>query len=250
MEQVMSNPNKVHYGTRHYLALYQKWFLELYGSKRFRHEISTIETFFNAWPKKRYLSQFRPEHIHDWAVERKRLGFAPSTIAIELSRVRKFWNWCIEHHNLKVMDVLVDTQRRLTKQHKTPKKKAFNSVWELKAVFDAIEDVEVRRFVLADLAGKIPPGYKIPSRWRQVFRAASRKVGLDYSLGDLRSSVPKLRLWVFQNLHEQLGDALLSKTQLDSNTQTAIHVPAFDVRPTVINSSNDEPTVVRVNHLN
>lgn len=245
MEQVMGN--KRHYGIRHFLGLYQKWFLELYGSKRFRHEIVTIENFFDSFPKKRYLSQFRREHIHDWAVERKRQGFAPSTIAIELSRVRKFWNWCIENHNLKVLDILVDTQRRLTKQHKTPKKKAFNSAWELKAVFDAIEDAEVKWFVLADLANKIPPGYKIPSRWRQVFRTASRSVGLDYSLGDLRSSIPKLRLWVFQNLHEQLGDALLSKAEFNSHAQTAINLPAFDVRPTVTNSSNDNSTVIGVN---
>jgi hypothetical protein len=212
--------------------------------------MGTIEAFFNHFPKKKYLSQFKPEHIDDWAVERKRQGKKATTLAIELSRVRKFWNWCREDRGMKVLDVIEPTQRKLARTHRVPKKKAFNSVQELKAVFNAIKNNEVKWYVLTLLTGLLPKGYKVPTQWRTEFRSASRRVGLDHRLSDLYGSIPKLRLWVLQNLYQQMGEALLVEPKLDSNPQTTINIPASNVWPTVIDSGNYTTPVIGINQLN
>jgi len=235
-----------HNSVRYYLGKYQRWFLELYGSKRFRSHMPSVEAFFKLYPHKKYLQQFSLEDLDDYGIIKRRTC-SDITAAIEVSRVRTFFKWCIEHYNLQIWNLVEKTPRRPVNQYTRKNKKAFNSVEELKAILKASNCEELKTFIISDICDQIPSGSRVPRKLRKAFRVAAISIGLDYSIADLRAAIPKLRVRILQYLDKELRDALLLEAKPNSNSETTVNLASLDVGTPIVDSGDAVMGVVRIN---
>jgi hypothetical protein len=230
------------YSVRKYLGLYQAWFLTLYSSRRFRRETYTIESFFNFYPTKKFLTQFTENDIDDYIIMRKRSGRAAATQEFDLHRIRHFWNWATQEQKLVLLDPLQRTLKRLKAQ--IPKrdghKKAL-SLNELRVIYEKLDE-ESRKFILYRLTVDVPVPYSVLKK----FKNASKASGWDYRWGDFIFSLPKFRLSILQNLNGQLRDALFPEPKSDSSTFGNIQVPAFDEGTAICDMQNEGALVQRI----
>lgn len=126
------------YPVRVWLGRYQAWMLTLYGKRCFRRDAATVEKFFEA-SAHTYLSQFKSADIDDYAIGLKRSGKAAATVAIELSRIRRFWKWAIQDRGLKLLEPVSPVHKRvLALSNKHPKTKRLSPI-ELSRLLERIK---------------------------------------------------------------------------------------------------------------
>lgn len=212
------------YSVRKYLGLYQAWFLTLYGSRRFRAEMWTIERFFNMFPTKKFLTQFTENDIDDYAISRQRLGRSVATVEIDLNRIRHFWKWATQEQKLVLLDPLHRILARLRAQiPRRDRHKKTLSLDELRVIY-AKMDEELRRFIGSRFMFDVPRYYPISEK----FEIAAKDAGLDYLYGDFVWSLPDLRRAMLQNLDTQLRDSLIMELKGNCSPLRNVQVPAFD----------------------
>lgn len=233
------------YSVKTYLGRYQAWFLVLYGSRRFRSEIRTIENFFKMYPTKKFLTQFTEADIDDFAINHSRQGHAASTVDRDLKRIRRFWNWATQEQKLVLLDPLHRTLKRLRSQiPKRDRHKKTLSLTELRVIY-AKMDSELRRFIESRFMFDVPRYYPISEK----FEAAAKRAGLDYLYGDFVWSLSSLRRAMLQNLDTQLRDALIVEPKSDSNALRNVQVPNFDVGAAIGDFHNEGAPIYGVSQL-
>jgi len=244
---------KRYYCVKTCLGKYSKWFRVLYGSKRFRDEIDTVEKFLYNYPNKKYIRLFTEEEVDDWAIERSK-SVSAGRVSIELGRIRRFWRWVQENLGYELPHPILKTRRRIDAKIPIRDKKTL-SLPELRVICSEISDVSLQRMILAKLLG----GVFVPERptggLYNIFRRAVKRVGMEYTWIDFVRSVPKLRLAILQDLRYQLSDSLPFEAQGHRAALAYINIPSIDAmtlrkRATVIDSNNDNSCVVGVSQSN
>ena len=240
---------KRYYCVKTCLGKYSAWFRTLYGPKRFRDEISTVEKFLYSYPNKKYIRLFTEEEVDDWAIERNKTVSA-GRVSIELGRIRRFWKWVSEHMGYELPHPVLRTRRRIDKKIPVRNKKTL-SLPELRVVCSEISDVSLQRMILAKLLGGVFIPNRPTSGIYNIFRRAVRRVGMEYTWIDFLRSVPRLRLSILQDLRYQLCDSLPFKAQGRSAALRYIQIPEIEAmllnkRPPVSNRNEEDPCVLRV----
>ena len=235
------------------LAAYQRWFRTLYGVARFRHEIPTIERFFDAFPSKKYLRQFTVEMIDDWAIERG-TSVRPATVLIELGRIKWFWRWAEEQLGYSLPSPVPKVHKRLRRKVGWVKNKTTLSLPELRVILTEINDVCLQRYIYLKLLGWPTASRLNVKRVSNNFTRAAIRVNRSYKLMDFVRSVPKLRLSILQDLGHQVGDTLALEPKcygapLRDIKLSRIKTMFLDKRPTVSNLDQDNLPVLGVGHL-
>src|SRR5690242_8182925 len=179
----MGGINKNRYPIRSNLGRYQRWYLTLYGKKAFRKNIRSLELFFDAHPNRKFLTQFSEEDVDEWAIQRKTAGYSEQRITRELTEIRKFWRWAIEHKNMEVMDVLARVKARW--RAKNPPKvrrnrKTLNSIEELRVILQHCSTLAAEQINLY-LMGPPPDYTKCPRVLQRPFPRAAKFPGYIYA---------------------------------------------------------------------
>ena len=86
-----------------WLGRYEAYLLTLYGNRTFKYHWPTLERFFNRINPKWGLERITAMDINDYIVWREDIGVKPLTIIFEVSKLRKFWVWCIEEQGLNIL---------------------------------------------------------------------------------------------------------------------------------------------------
>lgn len=247
----MGGINKRRYPVRINLGRYGAWLLKLYGKRRFRRCIYTVESFLDSFSNKEYLGQFTEEDIDDWALAMKAKGLSPATIAIRLNIIRHFWKWCIEERKMVVLNIAARLEKRWREKappHKVRKAKTL-SYDELRVIMQYIANEQVKEFIYLYLIGVTAKDYKMFPIIRYAFRQGALKAGLDYFWRDFAYSISELRCRILQNLDSKLRDTFGLKAEDKSHSFGTIHLTPLDEGATVINRADDSSAVERISEF-
>ena len=238
------------YSIRGTLGRYGKWYLVLYGRKKFYRHIRIIERFLSCYPDKKRLSQFSREDLHDWTIERGR-KVSPLTLKYELWSINKFWQWVEENSGYTLRNLALEFARRQERKVPRCKNKKTLSLLELRVILSKLEPPSLQSFIAARIVGVEVPPYTNPSILNVAFRRAAEASGLDYKLVDLNRSMPQLRLAILQDLSAQVRDTLTLESKLDSGALGDIELAGVDTMllqkgATVCHDHKDALTVLGI----
>jgi len=181
--------------------------LTLKGRKHFYANIPTIEKFLYAFPNKKLLRQFKAEEVDDYIIEFAKTH-KPIRVAVHTARINAFWKWVREYLGYKIPNPMLHTHLRRRVSDR-PKK---TITWEiLQAVVKEACDEAVEEYLEARILNSRPSQYR--PRYATIFNDASKRLGYDYTLGDVSHSLTGLRLSVLKDLHCKLCKTCPSETK-------------------------------------
>jgi len=202
-----------------------------------------LDKFFDAYPNHYRLIRFTTEEIDDWAIERRKQVSAAS-VAIELSCINRFWRWVQENIGYELPNPVQRIKKRANALVvKRVKNKKTLSLQELRVIIPELTSVRLQEYIYKLLLGLPIHPDKGPEKFFQTFRRATNRLRMDYSLYDLRRSIPMLRVAILQDLGLQVGYSLALEPQSYRRAFRDIQFPALNPRATIINSSQNTPPV-------
>src|SRR5271166_347785 len=234
-------PRGSQFQTRRCLGKYSSWFRRLYGPKRFRWEARVLDKFFDAYPNHFRLIRFTTEEIDDWAIERRKHVSAAS-VSIELSCISRFWRWVQENIGYELPNPVQRVRKRaesLVVKRVTNKKTL--SLPELRVIVPELPSVRLQEYIYRLILGLPIDPEKGPEKFFQTFRRATNRLHMDYSLYDLRRSIPTLRVAILQDLGLQVGYSLMLEPKSYRRAFRNIQVPALNIGSPVIHHDDNSP---------
>lgn len=195
---------------------------------------ASLERFLGAFPKLSKPEDFNRLHLEDYKRLHLRLGTKPETVNWDIRTVRSFWRWMIQEGVL-VVDI-TDNIRGL----KTAKKKGRISLDEIIRLFETIDDVRVKSYMLRLLEGEnardaaVASGLSYASAYRR-FKLATDQLGLQVRPYTLRSASANAALMCLSDfLYREKRNSCGVETEIESDRLSDIQVPTNDVGSTVV----------------
>jgi hypothetical protein len=218
----------------------------LYGARACQFTDAFLERFFKHFPEQSGLEQFTIADVTDYRQWRLDEGCSKSALMSELNVVKRFWRWLIEEKQLPLFNPAASLK---------PSNPA-KTFWQLKlqdfkALLFEIEDRRIREYVLGLVVGENRDVGVSPGVIGRTVREAGKRAGMPWmKLYTLRIAI-KNTLWreIIKENYEKLSDSLIPEPKPASDTLTNVEVPTSDIRPSVIDSSDNSLVVSGVPQL-
>lgn len=116
---------------RDWQGKYEKWVQNTCRHNTYLAYVTSLETFFDKFPEKKYLDDFSRLDLNDYKIWRIKDGVSAATINLECRVVQIFWRWLIDTYELPLpaIDKGYKPLKQLERQRKFLREDELKAVW-------------------------------------------------------------------------------------------------------------------------
>jgi hypothetical protein len=246
---------------RKYLGPFEAWSSRAYSTKSSIKMGKVIEFFCSRFPQSTTLQQFTVTETSDYIQYLVSLNFSRYKIRYHLWTLDIYWDYIERHHALRLWNPIKPYLKDWDEPKPSRNKKSPLTLEEFKRLIKAAgPELRTNLYRIA-IGGKVKYRFS-PRHTQTLFQRAVKAAELNrsFTLTQYRRAM-KSGLWVIilkdyfdilmsDGQHNQPCDALTDEPESHCNTLAAIETSPIDVRPPVINNSDDAFSIGWVDDTN